>query len=1232
MKGVVLLLVIWVLALLSILAAVFISTAQSEKEISKNFTEEAIAKSLAQSGIEYGMSKIHTTLQRGFIDQSGNMDSFWTQEITESRVDGLMKIKIGDLQGRINVNDGVGYPKEHSLNKNLERMLNILGDQPTININQLGKKIMDARPIEGFHTEYDVERILGQDYIKVALHITPFAWKNNKVANPVPISSVEDINTVYPIKFTRPIDEKGNIIYRRGHNINNKGERITTPLKFYKSGDGPDIYESAIFSYDTLNPQWIEIVSRSPVNLNTATREVLTALISDLQGFYVRERRIPAPVFMNVGPLETYTNGDMTGQFLNTRITYKFDHAPEDDYYTKVSGVVKKYISDDHLGILQVTLPFSKTGLDPAKIADKFIELRQGSFKDAGFDNAIKTWAQFNLFADHLVQIGLIKDIRSFNEFFVEPGAEAEIENAFKGSKQIELEVKQRESAVMIRIAAQAMADVLKANFNPNLHLNELNPNHNIHLLVDKTDLLVNSTEFCFLPMGYFQIESKGEHQIDGTTRAVKTVKSVIKKYDVYYDTTQKDFYSGQFGQKMVPTQTNNGYAVETGPEPDNGKGPQENDYSGYISLTTNLGVGPKVKGGLVTTHDMPGVYDGATTSPYPDPGEGYNSDLHVHFQLDHVAHYHKHAKISVRNADNPTGHMADPTYTLPVGPFEGSFKDWLGLGSGDVMRIVQIHNYPDREETTKSPYSPVNGNRYRLCRTFGQGATGLYQYEPSDLRVDGAYCELNSAVSYHFPYKYPREAEGTIGVLVQEFLAGSTPVSKRYEPTETPREMFISFYVKPNFTPESSERLRQFTATNLYGWGGDIALHGMYWLPAYQSQPGPKFPTSFYSFPPPTSLVYTARILKIYDYTRPDANPRIWWDLGSFNMELNTALGYSQHIIASPMNYEFDTDRVENFNRHYGLDDRYNNLRKNEWIHVMLELKKGSPGAGGRMVEVGRQYINGKLFDFHINTGNDDLLDLGAASLTYTIIGYGPFISLGGECMSAFSYRHPDVQGLSMNQITRYYFADSTIDEFYMWVSNRDRIDNNSQGYDASERILSVYGRYYKPIDTDLNDGTFTSKILPFKDSVTILGASWTVYAENYVLENGKFKPVFYNYHSDPLFAMSAAELADPNGFVSSAPCIVSFETVPGKKEDDHNPVNNHVLFEATGFFANDGYSAIHVDGKPFVAESIKYKLKFRCGIENRLDTTLMATPIFDDITIFYTQGQSQIFAYSIN
>ncbi|MEK7448670.1 MAG: hypothetical protein AAB019_04210 [Planctomycetota bacterium] len=60
------------------------------------------------------------------------------------------------------------------------------------------------------------------------------------------------------------------------------------------------------------------------------------------------------------------------------------------------------------------------------------------------------------------------------------------------------------------RELAQAGADVIKSNANPNTIFNEFNPDRLVYQMVDKSDLMAYTTEFCFLPPGFFEIESLG--------------------------------------------------------------------------------------------------------------------------------------------------------------------------------------------------------------------------------------------------------------------------------------------------------------------------------------------------------------------------------------------------------------------------------------------------------------------------------------------------------------------------------------------------------------------------------------------------------------------------------------------------------------------------------------------------------------------------------------------------
>ena len=1201
MKGYILAFIMWVLALLSILAAIFIANTQAEKDISRNFSEETIAKSYAQSGFEYGLSKIKTTLAKGFFDKEGNQEAYLNNEEVVQQADGKFAVRIEDLQGKINVNDGVGYPKDHSLNKNLERILNILGEQPTIGINNLGSRIVDQRPASGFVTEYDLHRVLGSEYEKIVPHLTTHTWKNNKVANPVPICKEE--LSYYPVKFPRPLGQNGNEIYRRGHNINSNGSRITEPLKFFSGGDGPDQFKSAIFSYDTLNPQWIEIVQRSPVNVNTATKEVLVSLISQLQGFYVQERRLPNPPFLNVGPMWYHYNSGQGselsyGYFYRKQMGYNYNFQPESLYKNNQ----QKFLSTDHIGILQLTNPFDKVGVDPERVAEEIIELRNGKYRELGFGGPLKSWAQFNLFVNHLVKIGFFSDNRDlFYDFTMDPNIEEKVKKGYEQKSIITFQVDSVESPIQRRISSQATADVLKANFNPNLNINEFNPNRNLMTLVDKTDLVVNSTEFCFLPMGYFKINSRGEYKVGESTQSIKEVSGVIKLYDVHYETTQEEFYQGTFGDSLIGIKTNNGYAVETGPEPDNGKAPMENKYSGYVSLSTFLGIGKKrlttEKGELWTTYDKPGIYANAKTTPYPLKSEGFDSDMNIHYQLDHVASYHE------LKTKPPAFNGQAPDYTLPVGPIEGTYRQFDSRGHGKIINIAKIHNYSDREESSKSPYSPVNGDKYRLCRSFSalDPARPLYSFEPSDLRTDGAYFEFNSGVSYHTPFRFPREDE----VAIMEIFNG-TPEEKRYELNQMSLEMFMSFYIKPNFYPECSERTRQFVTTNTYEFM-DIHLQGLYWLPAYHSN-STTLPISMFSAPPRSSLLYNLRPSAWLD--KRNEFPFMWYSYFSYE----PFEGFSQFVFASPMN----------------VDSRsYNYLERNKWVHVMLEAK--IQPLNQLRLETSKIYINGKSFDENIPFVNYHGTQ-GYMGALIDFLRYGPFITIGGECTSIFKRDHPMIPlwGIYDTEYyveNRYFFADSTIDEYFIWFNN------NTKGL-LSSNTISSYGRYYKPLG-DLNDGFFKSRTIEFDKNVTILGISWTAYAEDYQIDSGKLVPIFYNYHDDPPTPMPIKDLIDINGFTISSPCLIEIKALKeGMRDRDYNNSNNNTLqgVVKAGLFGNDGYSTVHFNLKPVLANELNYNVKFLVGATSRLDTILMSTPIFDDITIFYAKDSGTYLSYMIN
>ncbi|GEM_PF-5085665 len=91
---------------------------------------------------------------------------------------------------------------------------------------------------------------------------------------------------------------------------------------------------------------------------------------------------------------------------------------------------------------------------------------------------------------------------------------------------------------------------IIKANANPNTLFNKFNPNALVWKQVDKSDLAPNfsggiagyTTEFCFTPMGVFEITSMG--RIVGNNQVVATheVLTLVQVFDVARHTTERDF------------------------------------------------------------------------------------------------------------------------------------------------------------------------------------------------------------------------------------------------------------------------------------------------------------------------------------------------------------------------------------------------------------------------------------------------------------------------------------------------------------------------------------------------------------------------------------------------------------------------------------------------------------------------------------------------------------------
>ncbi len=1173
-RGVVLIVVLGMLTLLALLATAFVTLASVERATARNYLDGVRARLLAQAGVETALARLGETASlTGFLDDASwafkdaAEPSFFSGKSLRigggtAGISGVMEtgayglngdlftLRIVDANSQINVNDGADLGPRHSVSRNLRRVLDILGAQPSVNVPGLGDKVLACRPPGGYPSKADVARALSFDrsaWRRAREFLTVNSWSDPDVCEPVPLSSAAEAHC--PVPFQRP---EG--IYRYGHQRDARGTLIKAPLLPFDPGAGNPTH-NALWGRDSLNPQWIEIVRRSPVNVNTARREVLMALLIDLEGVFLVERRRETP-----------------DGYAWAGLRYSYDGAGGDG---------------EEGGLLYRKLPFTgqggrgTRGIPAEAVVDEILACRSRKpsprvpgldYARAPFGGPFRSWAQFNLFADALVRGGLLKETRA--EIFLDYDASG---RPVPGSP------------LQLRIASQAVADVLKANFNPNLHLNEINPNRNLFAHVDKTDLVVHSTEFCFAPMGVFEIESTGlvvrprdgEDALaaaENETIASHKAAAHARLFDAVRETTQAQFFAGTFSARRAGPETNSTWSLETGPEPDNGPAPAENRHEGYLQLPTLGGnlFAPdahKPPRALWTTLSDPSFYPGACTTAAPGTGQ-FGSVIHAHFQFDHAAHHHANrcAHAWPRRWDG---------FRLPQGA-------WTTQTS---RKCCLNRNWEDRTEPIPPPYGPVDSarvpgppHRYRLARSFSlrEGTPSAFEAAPSDLRVDGAYVERHSAFGYWI--------EENVSFNFNEGVA--------------------AFWLKPGFFPEATGKSRTLLSLSRYHAHAPETMNpspfALFFVPGPAR--GDSWPVYGAGMFRPASLAFG------FGFSS---------DTG-YNWEMNGLGGPGggppeKHATSHAFAFTPTLNREGS-----GL------LRAHEWTHVAVtwdnprdELPDSAtaqvyvngrilPGSAGMPHLYAPEHGRGQPFARTPRWGIHSLQALlpGADVPKWCVNS----IRLGGEPSTLFD-------GVLGDVFPRNFSADATFDEFYVW---RDRRTSGGGGM-AGAQLLWGRGRCYKPDDRDPADALFTSRPIPLPGPILrvlppaagaapaapvpppkrLLGISWTEVAEDCDREG----PLMYDYASMPPAPLR------PAGGTAADLWVRAGES-------------------SCGPFRNPGYSVIRSpSGGPLdvpAGAEVRIGAKLKMGGPSSPATVLLSTPVLDDVTLYFDRGGPELLGWT--
>lgn len=1163
-RGAVLILVLVMLALLAMLAISLATTSALDRNVSHNYIDEVRARLVAKAGVEHAIARIQSSIQRGNFEDAAMI--YWGTKIEETGEPDVMtsllrannpsyaiedespqnpddnkaipiqfkfedrdvgisgalssstygvnsdvyRLRVSDANSRINVNDGLDDP---DVTKNLKRILNQLG--AACKVKDAGDRLIAKRPRIGYRTRKELKAILGEDdFEKIGNHITPYAWRDKDLVNPVPLS--QSVVGSYPVDYNNKIS-----LYRYGRSRTATGAIIDRQLSFapeYSAGSG---FDHALMALDEVNAQWISRASRSPVNVNAASVEVLTALIADLRGIFMAERRKANP-------------GGSQYSFM---------------FYPKHTNMPGSAPIGGELGFLYSTPKFigpgdetgTTSGADGSVtarvVAEEMIACRMGAkSRIAGFDygsawfgGAFRTWRQFNAFCDSLVERGILSDGRDIYFDYSGGGGAGGGAGGWAGNPCGSDTVVQ--SASQRKVAAQAMADVLKANFNPNCTLNELNPDRNLYQEVDKTDLICNSTEFCFTPMGYFDIECegliiktpRGDDLMSarmGMVQARETIECVVKVFDVYRETTQSDFSKGDLGHRVRRLLTNSNKPLELGPEPEAGETPEECKWSGWIQLSTIGGIRrPDTENAVMSTPK-------ATTPEFGATAFG-------HFQFDHRLNYH----------------AADQQHPLQ---FSGGFG-----------------NQPDRTEQHAGPYNPTRGGRgeFRLARDWSQlEPPPAADYKAmSDLRIDGAYIERDGALLY----PCTTDVFATVGT--------------------------VAFWLKPAFRPEMTGKPRTFFSTDTFiEEGGSLQqgwqlINGLWFFashdhPPYTSSGNEFAPISYWNGPwRPVCLCAGYATKGSYGggvgHQTPSLNHSTHQHSGAAPPPTGGGIGDGHKVGSSARR---DRELMEH----------------HQWMHVAYTWDMSDNSLNEDRVKL---MVNGITFsgpEVYVHPQPSSAADWTSENAIFRL----------GEPSSTMSY------GGSRN-----WTVDGTMDEFYMWKG--DALDTVTQLFDK--------GRYHVPRFGQ--EGTFTSQAI-LHDAIhgQRLPEATSVRPPIRPRTEGGRRTTT----AGPMDVAKAPDLIRPIcAFWTWYPEYVDEEKIPRISDalDPLNALRVNVTLQLLLDGEEVGESMANDGGNPIENVSVKKEQKFQYRLKMFLPdavggSILLATPVIDDVTIFYTQGVEYI------
>lgn len=652
-KGIALLIVLAVLALMSVLAVSFVSLSRLERNMAQNYVDSVRATMVAESGIESavarilqwqgaltpeqaaGMSynpadpaaKLERALQPSFaIDAAlpagfaGRVSGVVGQG---SRTPGgdVFKLRVEDESGKLNINDGdhLMDPDDASSGR-LFLIVATLAEElyPGFGLAVAGA-VFEARDgLGGRFTELEqVADALSSVGIPADRH---GAFLDN-----ITLWSWIDPNTIKPSPAFRGDATWGGPAGDGFHQAPDRFQYYDGKYEVATPGEIADAYADDVHFWRSMQHRGLALEPRAPVNVNAASLELIRALVANLQGIYLheygRERLFASsgkylwtrsagafnamlnwPLGYGQSPPQTYVDHpEKWATLFDAGVDSDYavsEYSPDDDRMTSHDSGdgMALWNFGQGLGSVRLTQWLTEDDADlkfAAALYDRIhgIDLNGDGDYSGGGDvppDPVQTWQEFKQW------------VRAYFEY----------DRDYSGSASAG---PWAESPALNR---RYQADLILANFCPNSQLNDFNPNAVTFKFVDKSDLLVYSTEFCLEPTGAFRIDSAGMLiEEGGSVVAVRTLRTVIEVFKTARITSQAQFFqdtgdgliasqAAQFGavaddalmfgagagSPVADPAAPNGCLTQSYPEPlraGDERWIQENVYDGYVCLST---------------------------------------------------------------------------------------------------------------------------------------------------------------------------------------------------------------------------------------------------------------------------------------------------------------------------------------------------------------------------------------------------------------------------------------------------------------------------------------------------------------------------------------------------------------------------------------------------------------------------------------------------------------------